>query len=102
MMKIVASTNRRAVEQLLSATRIRNRATEKRAAEIVERVRRGGDAALKRFARELDGLDGAIEVPRRVWEARARQLTPSVRAAIRRAGANVRKVSRRQVPHWRG
>ena len=102
MMKIVASTNRRGVEQLLSATRVRDRATEKRAAEIVERVRRGGDAALKRFARELDGLDGAIEVPRRVWEARARQLTPSVRAAIRRAGANVRKVSRRQVPKgWR-
>lgn len=102
MIKIVSSTNRRAVEQLLFATRIRDRATEQRAAAIVARVRRGGDAALKRYARELDGHDGAIEVPRRQWEARAREAAPAVRAAIRRAASNIRQVSRRQVPKgWR-
>ena len=101
-MKIVLSTNRRAVAELLSATRVRDRATERRAEEIIARVRRGGDAVLRRYARELDGHEGAIEVPRRVWESRARPLAPAVRAAIRRAASNIRKVSRQQVPEgWR-
>ena len=55
-MRIVASSNRRAVAQLLSPTRVRDRATESRAREILARVRRGGDAALRRFASWLDGL----------------------------------------------
>ena len=55
------------------------------AAVIVNRVRRGGDAALKRYAREFDGLTGALEIPRGVWEAQADSLTRGVRAAIRRA-----------------
>jgi histidinol dehydrogenase len=101
-MRIVSSTNRRAVQQLLSATRVRDRATERRAAAIVARVRRGGDAVLARYARELDGHHGAIEVPRRQWESRARSLAPAVRSAIKRAAANIRRVSRRQVPKgWR-
>jgi len=102
MIKIVFSTNRRAVDRLLSATRIRDRATDLRAAEIVARVRRGGDAALKRFARELDALDGPLEVPRRAWETRARELPPAVRAAIASAAAHIRRVARRQTPKgWR-
>lgn len=101
-MKIVESTNRRAVAALLSATRIRDRATETRAAAIVEGVREGGDAALLEFARDLDGLRGRIEVPRRVWEAQARTLAPDVRRAITRAAANIRRVARAQVPTgWR-
>jgi histidinol dehydrogenase len=90
------------VRELLSAARIRDRATETAAASIVDRVRRGGDAALKRFARELDGLSGSIEVPRRKWEAQAEKLPRDVRAAISKAARNIRSVSRRQVPKgWR-
>jgi histidinol dehydrogenase len=101
-MRIVSSTNRRAVAELLSASRVRDRATDRRAAGIVARVRRGGDTALMRFARRLDGLDGAIEVPKAHWERHARTLPAGVRAAIRRAAAAIRKVSRRQVPKgWR-
>lgn len=101
-MRIIESTNRRAVGELLSATRIRDRATEARASVIVEKVRTGGDAALIRYARELDGLTGAIEVPRRVWEAQARTLAPAVRTAIKRAAANIRTVAKAQVPKgWR-
>ena len=101
-MKIVLSSNRRAVAGLLSATRIRDKATETRAAVIVERVRKGGDPALLKFARELDGLLGGIEVPRRVWEAQARTLAPNVRRALTRAAANIRTVARAQVPKgWR-
>ena len=101
-MRIVTSSNRRAVAELLSATRIRDRATETAAAVIVNRVRRGGDAALKRYARELDGLTGAIEIPRRVWDSQADPLTRDVRAAIQRAARQIRSVSKKQVPKgWR-
>ena len=101
-MRIVASSNRAAVAGLLSATRIRDRATERRAAAIVERVRRGGDAALKRYARELDGLSGPLEVPARDWEKAARALPAAVRRAIATAARHIRAVSKRQVPKgWR-
>src|SRR5688572_5936563 len=101
-MRIVASSNRRAVAQLLSPARVRDRATESRAKEIVARVRRGGDPALRRFATRLDGLSGAIEVTRHMWEREARKLPSPVRAAIARAARHVRAVSRKQVPKgWR-
>jgi len=101
-MKIVDSTNRRAVAGLLSATRIRDRATETRAAVIVNRVRKGGDAALLTFARDLDGLQGNLEVPRRVWEEQGWTLSRDVRAAIKRAAASIRAVAKAQVPKgWR-
>ncbi len=101
-MQIVNSSNRRAVRELLSATRIRDHATEQRTSQIVERVRREGDAALRRYARELDGLIGAIEVPRRVWEREAGTLPAETRRAIARAARSIRSVARRQVPKgWR-
>jgi histidinol dehydrogenase len=102
VIRVVGSTNRAAVDALLSATRIRDHATESRAREIVARVRRGGDPALRRLARALDGLEGPLEVPRRAWEARARELPAAVRSSIGRAARHIRAVSRRQVPKgWR-
>lgn len=65
-------------------------------------MRTGGDAAVRKYGRELDGLTGAIEVPRRVWQAQARTLAPAVRTAIKRAAGNIRKVAKAQVPKgWR-
>jgi histidinol dehydrogenase len=102
VIRVVSSTNRKAVNELLSAARIRDRATESRAREIVARVRRGGDAALGRFAKTLDGSAGPIEVPPSRWAAEADTLPRSVRTAIARAARNIRRVSRRQVPRsWR-
>jgi histidinol dehydrogenase len=101
-MRIVSSSNRREVAKLLSATRIRDRATEARAGEIVAAVRRGGDAALQRYARELDGLTGAIEVPRSTWQSESRSVPLAVRKAIAAAARHIRAVSKRQVPKgWR-
>ena len=101
-MRIVTSSNRAAVAQLLSATRIRDRVTERQAAAIVERVRRGGDAALQRYARELDGLTGPVEVTKRAWSKAADTLSPSVRRAIALAARHIRSVARQQVPQgWR-
>jgi histidinol dehydrogenase len=100
--RIVSSANRRAVGNLLSAERIRDRRTESSAAEIVDRVRRGGDTALKQYARTFDGLIGPIELPSRKWESRAQELSPEVRHAIARAARQIRSVAKRQIPMgWR-
>ena len=102
MLKIVSSTNRRAVAELLSATRIRDRATESRAREILQRVRRHGDAAVRRFARSLDGYSGPLEIARSKWDREAAAAPPDVRRAIRRAARHIRSVAKRQVPRpWR-
>ena len=102
MIRIVPSTNRRAVSELLSATRIRDRVTESRANVIVQRVRRNGDAALKRYARTLDDYTGPLEIARTKWEREAAAVPGSVRRAIARAARHIRSVARRQVPkRWR-
>ena len=101
-MRIVASTNRRAVSELLSPERIRDAATERRVARIVSAVRRDGDGALLRYARELDGLDGPLEVSPDEMRHAARTVPADVRKAIRTAARNIRTVARRQVPRgWR-
>ena len=64
MLKIVESTNRRAVEALLSPERSRDTATDRRVATIVSDVRRKGDRALLKYATSLDGLTGPIEISR--------------------------------------
>ncbi len=46
----------------------------------------------------LDGLRGAIEVPREEWERAAATLPRPVRAAIRRAAAHIRRVALAQRP----
>ncbi len=102
MIRIVPSSNRRAVASIFSAERVRDVATERQAAAIVRKVRSGGDAALKQFARTLDGVTGPIEVPRSQWEREARSLEPEVAKAIRAAARNIRRVAKAQVPKgWR-
>jgi histidinol dehydrogenase len=101
-MKIVESTNRRGVSQLLSPERIRDAATERRVATIVADVRRDGDRALKRYGRELDGWSGALEIGSDAMRAAAASVPAPVRRAIRTAAKNIRAVARRQVPRgWR-
>jgi len=100
--RIVQSTNRRAVEALLSPARSRDAATETRVARIVADVRRNGDRALLRYARTLDRLDGPIEIGTEEMRAAAAALPTSVRTAIRTAARNIRTVARRQAPRgWR-
>jgi histidinol dehydrogenase len=102
MIRIIRSSNQPEVEALLSPTLTRDRATERATARIVEKVRTGGDDALKAFARTFDGLTGPIEISRKEIERGAAQAPPPVRAAIRRAAAAIRKVAKRQVPKgWR-
>ena len=101
-MRIVDSTNRRAVSALLSPERTRDAATERRVAAIVSDVRHAGDHALRRYARQLDGLDGPIEVSRDEMRRAARDVPAQVRAALRTAAKHIRVVAARQVPRgWR-
>ncbi len=101
-MTIVPSTNRRTVEALLSHGRVRDGATDRQVAAIVADVRRGGDAALRRHARRLDGLRAPLEVSRAEMEAAAASVPRQVRSALRTAARNIRAVARRQVPRpWR-
>ena len=60
---------------------------------IIDRVRKGGDAALRSLASELDGVQlGALEIPRAFWRSALRDLDPSVRRALERAAANITRV----------
>ena len=102
MLRIVESTNRRAVRALLAPERLRDPGAEKRVAKIVSDVRTGGDVALLRYAQALDGLDGPIEIGTDEMRARAKTVDASVRRAIRTAARNIRLVAKRQVPRgWR-
>jgi histidinol dehydrogenase len=101
-LKIVESTDRRAVEALLSPGRARDTATDRRVASIVDDVRRNGDKALLRYARTLDRLSANVEVSLREMRAAAAQVPGPVRAALRSAARNIRAVARKQVPRpWR-
>lgn len=87
---------------LLGAARVRDRATERRTAEIVDAVRAGGDRAVRAFAVKFDGYRGPLEVPRALWAREAATLPAPVRRAIRQAARAIGKVSRAQVPKsWR-
>ena len=102
MLKIVEASNRRAVRALLSPERARDAATERRVARIVADVRRDGDRALLRYARQLDRLDGPVEITEAAMRADAARVPRAVRQAVREAARNIRRVASRQVPRgWR-
>jgi histidinol dehydrogenase len=100
--RIVESTDRDAVRELLSPQRVRDAETDRRVGEIVADVRQHGDAALLRYARTFDRLDGEVEISRKQMTAAARLVPAPVRSALRRAATNIRTVARRQVPRgWK-
>src|SRR4029453_1573148 len=67
-------------------------------AAIVDRVRREGDAALLRYARRFDGLQGPVEVTRREIEKSTTVADGKVKRAIALAAKNIRAVAERQRP----
>ena len=97
MIPIVDSTDPRATE-LLAVTRVRDAITEKRTAKIIAAVRADRDRALRRYATELDGLVGPLEIPKPEWARAANTLPREVRTAIKRAALHIRRVAKAQVP----
>jgi len=70
-----------------------------RVADIVARVRRGGDVALRALALELDGARlESLEVPRIVWRRALDSLDPALLRAMERCAANVALAHRAFLP----
>ena len=102
MLKIVDASNAREVRAMLAPERVRDAATDRRVAQIVADVRRHGDRALRRYARQFDGLEGSLEVTEAEMRAEAARVPPAVRRALRAAARSIRIVARRQLPRgWR-
>jgi len=73
---------------------------ERTVAQIVRDVRAKGDEALRRYARELDGLgeEESVLVSREELEAARSQVSPEFTQAIERAARNIRKFAEWQMP----
>ena len=100
-MKIIEAGNTRALNRVLARGRASDPALERRVAAIVEAVRRGGDAALVRFAKKFDNLAPPIEVSFAELRNGAAMVPLEVRRAIERAARNIARVAFRQIPkHW--
>ena len=97
-MRVIQSSDTRAVAALLDRRPRRDASLLRRVARIVERVRRGGDRELLALARRLDGLREPIEVSRNEIETGASRVPAEVRRAIRFAAKNIRTVARQQIP----
>ena len=101
-MRVIASTNVKAVERLLAPSQGAGRPAAAAVAKIVSAVRSRGDAALLAYARRFDRLDGDLEVSPQEIEELAVRVPPKVRAAIAVAARNIEKVARRQRPRgWK-
>lgn len=98
MIRIVSSTNRDEVASLLNPKTVQDRATARKAASIVGRVRDGGDVALREYARSLDGWSGALEVTRKQIAAGAAKAPAAVRVALTEAADAIRAVATAQRP----
>ena len=100
-MRIIASTNRKAVDALLDRRPRRDAALERRVARIVADVRDGGDAVLLAYARRFDGLSDAIEVSANEMRRAAAAVAPQVRRAVQTAARHIRRVAAAQLPQPR-
>jgi histidinol dehydrogenase len=98
MIDILQVTETARVERLLAPRRDRDRTLERRVARIVDDVRSGGDAALRRYAARFDALEGAFEIGAEAIAAGAAGAPRTVRAAIRAAARHIARVARVQVP----
>ncbi|OFW04895.1 MAG: histidinol dehydrogenase [Acidobacteria bacterium RIFCSPLOWO2_02_FULL_67_36] len=97
-MRLIISTNTRAVEALLDRRPRPNAAVERDVARIVARVRRDGDRALLDYARRFDGLSEPMEVDVEEMRRAAGNVRPELRSAIAAAARSIRRVARRQMP----
>ena len=96
--RTIDSSDQLSVSALLDRRVRRDEHVARAASEIVERVRREGDAAVMDYARRFDGLDGAIEITPAEMRDEARRVPREVRHAIAFAARNIRRVAARQVP----
>lgn len=101
-MKIIDSTDRAALQQLITPNRRENRALEGRVRNIVDLVRTGGDGALAELAKRFDGASGPLEISRDEVRAAAQDVDLATRRALQQSARNIARVARRQIPkRWK-
>ena len=101
MFRILNASNRAAVNRLLARDARADRALERRVRTIVESVKKGGDRALLRYARQLDDLRGPIEVGEAEMREQAASVPADVLRAIGKAARHIARVAFKQIPeHW--
>ena len=101
MLPIIRSNDKKSLAHLLRARETRLAKAERVARQILEDVRRRGDRALLRWARQLDGLDLSKEgftVGREEIAAAYRRVPRGFVASLRVAARNIRAAARRQLP----
>lgn len=97
-------SNRREAERLLQRIEDRSGAATARLEPAVKRiltaVRRGGDAALRRYAERFDGLPkkAGLSVPLEEMAAAWEETPEDLRRALRTAAANIRRFAQWQMP----
>ena len=96
--RIIESSDERALAALLDRRVRRDESIARAVGEIVERVRREGDAAVLEFARRFDGVDAAFDVSGDDIRRGAASVPRDVRRAISLAARNIERVATRQVP----
>ncbi|QNI31064.1 histidinol dehydrogenase [Alloacidobacterium dinghuense] len=109
-MKVLHTSGRNARRARAAIARLESRRTavDERATpvarRIIDSVRKGGDAALRRYAVRLDGI--SQQLPLRISEDELKQAwrdaSPAFRTAIQAAAKNIRRFAQRQMPKaWR-
>src|SRR5256712_10888953 len=101
MLRIINSSNTKAVRALLQARQSRLKESLSKARRILEDVRREGDRALIRYTRRFDGVDlrkTGFTVSRDEIRRAAREVPKDVAWALRVAARNIRAAARRQLP----
>ena len=101
-MKVIKSSNVRAMQRLLNRAQAVDSVIEGQVARIVNRVRRRGDRALKEYAKRFDKVIGPLEISRREMRNGAKRTPPAVTRALKEAARHIRRVAEKQVPKtWR-
>lgn len=84
---------------LIDRSRSSDRPVQQAVADIIEAVRRGGDAALMELASKFDGVAlPAIEVPPAARKAALKSIAPDLLAAMQRSARNIESVQRAALP----
>jgi histidinol dehydrogenase len=96
ILKLTKNVERR----LLRSRRLRDEEAHRVAARIVDDVRKRGDAALRYWTRELDGVDlsDGMWIDAQEIEKAGNDASKELRAAIEHAARNVRAVAEKQLP----
>ena len=103
MLRIIGSSDRSALEKLLSRRARRLAQAEAVARPILDAVRKRGDRALIEYARRFDGLQGnSVRVPPAALQQAATQLPEAFRRAVELASGHIWEFCQMQMPRtWR-